>query len=185
MLQKLFYKKKNIQGELISTFFYSGLIKFAPGTMGSFLGILASGLLLKYGGLLILIIFFLLSWAVGYFQIKNYISDNLNSDPKEVVIDEVAGQALCLLSLIAVNYCAFKFNLFHTDLIAVQNNFFWIFFVNFVCFRIFDITKIFPVSYFDNQTGPSAIINDDLIAGFMGGIFHYFALVVLKIIGII
>mgnify|MGYP006139536463 CR=1 FL=1 len=66
-------------------------------------------------------------------------------DPKEVVIDEVAGQGIALL------FCPLAWQ--------------W-FLVAFVLFRFFDILKPWPVGWADkNLHGGIGIMADDLIAG--------------------
>ena len=44
--------------------------------------------------------------------------------------------------------------------------------LSFALFRFFDITKIFPVSYFDNLKGAFGVMSDDVVAAIMAGIAH-------------
>ena len=98
----------------------------------------------------IIIIFFISIYAVSIF-----IKDLTNKDPKEVVIDEFIGQSIpiCLYE-VAHN-------------IPKETNQILIFyFIMFVLFRIFDITKPFPVSYYDKKFKNSfGVIMDDVCAG--------------------
>jgi phosphatidylglycerophosphatase A len=48
--------------------------------------------------------------------------------------------------------------------------------INFIFFRFFDISKIFPVSYFDNRTGAFYVMADDVVAGVMSGVVSIFIL---------
>jgi phosphatidylglycerophosphatase A len=99
---------------------------------------------------LIIIIFFIALYAV-----KIFIKNLSQKDPKEVVIDEFIGQSIpvCLYE-IAHNV--------PKDEIQVLK----FYFIMFVLFRIFDITKPFPVNYYDkNFKNSFGVIMDDVCAG--------------------
>jgi len=99
---------------------------------------------------LILIIFFIALYAVSIF-----IKDLPNKDPKEVVIDEFIGQSIPIC-LYEVAHNTPK----ETDQI------FKFYFIMFVLFRIFDITKPFPINYYDKKFKNSfGVIMDDVCAG--------------------
>ena len=98
----------------------------------------------------VIIIFFISLYAVNFF-IKNLD----NKDPNEVVIDEFIGQSIpiCLYEIAHKNanetYEILKF-----------------YFIMFILFRIFDITKPYPVSYYDkNFKNSFGVIMDDVCAG--------------------
>ena len=98
----------------------------------------------------IIIIFFISLYAVNIF-IKNLT----NKDPKEVVIDEFIGQSIpiCLYE-IAHNMPK------ETDQVLTS------YFIMFILFRIFDIVKPYPVSYYDkNFKNSFGVIMDDVCAG--------------------
>jgi phosphatidylglycerophosphatase A len=98
----------------------------------------------------IIIIFFISLYAVNIF-IKNLT----NKDPKEVVIDEFIGQSIpiCLYE-IAHNMPK------ETDQVLTS------YFIIFILFRIFDIVKPYPVSYYDkNFKNSFGVIMDDVCAG--------------------
>jgi len=98
----------------------------------------------------IIIIFFISLYAVNIF-----IKDLTNKDPKEVVIDEFIGQSIpiCLYE-IAHNMPK------ETDQVLK------FYFIMFILFRIFDISKPFPVSYYDkNFKNSFGVIMDDVCAG--------------------
>ncbi len=98
----------------------------------------------------LIIIFFISLYAVNIF-IKNLA----HKDPKEVVIDEFIGQSIpiCLYE-VAHNMPK------ETDQILKY------YFIMFVLFRIFDITKPFPVSYYEkNFQNSFGVIMDDVCAG--------------------
>ncbi len=98
----------------------------------------------------LIIIFFISLYAVNIF-IKNLA----HKDPKEVVIDEFIGQSIpiCLYE-VAHNMPK------ETDQILKY------YFIMFILFRIFDITKPFPVSYYEkNFQNSFGVIMDDVCAG--------------------
>ena len=98
----------------------------------------------------VIIIFFISLYAVNIF-IKNLE----NKDPKEVVIDEFIGQSIPL-SLYEVAHNVPK----ETSEILK------FYFIMFILFRIFDITKPFPVSYYEkNFKNSLGVIMDDVCAG--------------------
>lgn len=98
----------------------------------------------------VIIIFFISLYAINIF-----IKDLTNKDPKEVVIDEFIGQSIpiCLYE-VAHNIPK------ETDQVLK------FYFIMFVLFRIFDIAKPFPVSYYDkNFKNSFGVIIDDVCAG--------------------
>ena len=99
----------------------------------------------------ILIIFFLSIYAVNIF-IKNLD----NKDPKEVVIDEFIGQSIPI--------CMYE--IAHEGTKEI-NQVLTFYFIIFILFRIFDIVKPYPVSYYDkNFKNSFGVIMDDVCAGF-------------------
>ena len=100
--------------------------------------------------ILVIIIFFISIYAVNVF-----IKDLDNKDPKEVVIDEFIGQSIpiCLYEVVH-------------DVQKETDQVLKFYFIMFVLFRIFDITKPFPVSYYDkNFKNSFGVIMDDVCAG--------------------
>jgi len=132
--------------------FYIGYIRYAPGTWGSFasLGIIFFLFNIINIPLSILIILFVFLFFLSNYLI-NYFSSITNShDSKHIVIDEFLG--------------IFFIFLFY-DVIFIYNNYITCLLI-FVCFRIFDIFKIFPANYFDKQLNSGyGVILDDIIAG--------------------
>ena len=63
-----------------------------------------------------------------------------NKDPRQIVIDEVLGQAMPLILIV---YLSSK------NLINIPVEIYYL--LSFILFRFFDIVKPFPVSYFDKQ----------------------------------
>ena len=98
----------------------------------------------------IIVIFFISLYAVSIF-IKNLS----NKDPKEIVIDEFIGQSIPI--------CLYE--VAH-DMQKETGQVLKFYFIMFILFRIFDITKPFPVSYYDkNFKNSFGVIMDDVCAG--------------------
>ena len=143
---------------LFVTIFGLGKIPKIPGTFGSLATIiilyilfhilnLSSNLILI--GLIVIFIF-------SFLAVTNYIKDNENKDPKEVIIDEFIGQSIPI----------YLYEISHgTEKSADEAIIFYS--VCFILFRFFDIVKPFPVSYFDkNFKNSFGVIMDDVCAGF-------------------
>ena len=134
---------KNRISQLISTFFYLGKVKYAPGTIASLATFFIWYSFMPENILLRLLIFFFIS-IIGFFSIKNSLICYNDKDPQEIVIDEVIGMSLSLLLL--------------TDLVIMS--------IAFILFRVFDILKPSIIYYSQFYNGAYGIILDDLLAGF-------------------
>ena len=127
---------------LFVTMFGLGKLPKIPGTFGSLATIiilyvlfhkinLSSNLLLI--GLIVIFIF-------SFLAVETHIKDSENKDPKEVIIDEFIGQSIPI----------YLYEISHgTEKSADEAIIFYV--VCFILFRFFDITKPFPVSYFDRN----------------------------------
>jgi len=142
---------------LFVTLFGIGKFKKIPGSIASLTTILFLFFLFHILNvspkffLILLIIIFLIS----LFAVKIFIKNLTNKDPKEVVIDEFIGQSIpvCL------------YEIAH-DLPKESDQILKFYFIMFVLFRIFDILKPFPVSYYDkNFKNSFGVIMDDVCAG--------------------
>jgi phosphatidylglycerophosphatase A len=91
----------------------------------------------------ILVLPFLVTLAIWSSQV--YARESGRTDPQEIVVDEVAGQWLCLLG--------------STPTVPVL-------IVGFLAFRLFDIWK--PFRRVENLPGGWGIVMDDLLAGILG-----------------
>ena len=142
---------------LFVTLFGIGKIKKVPGSFASlattlFLFFLFHVLNVSPNFVLfsVIIIFFISLYAVNIF-----IKDLAHKDPKEVVIDEFIGQSIPIC-FYEVTHNIPK----ETDQILKY------YFIMFILFRIFDITKPFPVSYYEkNFQNSFGVIMDDVCAG--------------------
>ena len=142
---------------LFVTLFGIGKIKKIPGSVASlattiFLFFLLHMLKIPTNFILVfvIIIFFISLYAVNIF-----IKDLDNKDPKEVVIDEFIGQSIpiCLYEIAheGANETGYVLT---------------VYFIMFILFRIFDIVKPYPVSYYDkNFKNSFGVIMDDVCAG--------------------
>ena len=117
-----------------------------PGTMASLNTIIIYYLFYNYLNTIFFLFFIILVLFYSFYFLNKTLNQSFSSsDPKEIVVDELIGQSIPLL--------------------ICENNFFLIM-LSFLLFRLFDISKPWPASYFDlkikNATG---VIMDDIIAG--------------------
>ena len=148
-------KKINI---LISTFFGYGYLTRMPGTVTSLVTTIFIYIAYEYLGytdLKFTLFFFILLFFYSFYAVKDAESEFRNKDPRQIVIDEVLGQAMPLILLLYLN---------QTNQLSIQIEIYY--FLSFIFFRFFDILKPFPVSYFDkNFKNYFGIIMDDIMAG--------------------
>ena len=135
-----------------------GTLKYAPGTFASlvttvFLYSLFHVINLQNITILILL---LLIFFYSFYAVNNYIKDNENKDPQEVVVDEVIGQSIPI----------YLYEIAH----QTEKNFqeaILIYIYIFILFRFFDIKKPFPINLIDKKFKNSfGVIFDDVLAGF-------------------
>ena len=103
----------------------------------------------------IILISVIIVFFISLFAINFIIKDFDNKDPKEIVIDEFIGQSIpiCLYEI------AHEGSKGTSQVLTF-------YFIMFVLFRIFDITKPYPVSYYDkNFKNSFGVIMDDVCAG--------------------
>ena len=157
-------KKINV---LLSTFFGCGYLTKIPGTVTSAVTtvfIYITYEVLGYTNLKFSIIFFVLLLFYSFYAVKDSQTDFENKDPRQIVIDEVLGQAMPLILLLYLN---------QKNQINISIEIYYI--LSFILFRFFDILKPFPVSYFDkNFKNYFGIIMDDIMAGLYTMVLIYF-----------
>jgi len=143
-LQDIF-RRSGLYGKIVlvvSTWFGTGFLPAAPGTFGTLatvplvLGLNQLGTIYKALGLAIIIAGAI--WASGQYQALTG-----RPDPREVVIDEVAGFSLTMLLL--------PFSWMTLGL-------------GFAFFRLFDILKPYPMKKLEGLRGGVGIVIDDLVA---------------------
>ena len=138
------FKQKSVM--FLATGCYIGTISFAPGTLGSILGLFLCYFLSKIG---ILSSLFL---SITFVLIAMWIAHEAEillktKDPGCIVIDEIAGMILTLIGL--------PFNM----IMVVPG---------FILFRALDIWKPYPIRFFDkNLSGGVGVVMDDVAAGIL------------------
>ena len=94
-------------------------------------------------------------FLVSLYAVNIFIKGLDNKDPKEVVIDEFIGQSIPI--------CLYE--IAHIDA-KETSQILTFYFIMFILFRIFDIAKPYPVSYYDkNFKNSFGVIMDDVCAG--------------------
>jgi phosphatidylglycerophosphatase A len=142
---------------LFVTCFGIGFLRFAPGTVTSlittiFLFSLFHVIKLSNNTILIAL---LLIFVYSFYAVNEYIKNNKNKDPKEVVIDEFIGQSIPI----------YLYEIAHGTMKSSQEAILFYLYI-FILFRYFDIKKPFPVSYIDKKFKNSfGVIFDDIVAG--------------------
>ena len=103
----------------------------------------------------IILIGIIIIFVISIFAVNIFIKDLDNKDPKEVVIDEFVGQSIpiCLYEI------AHESSKETSQVLTF-------YFIMFILFRIFDITKPYPVNYYDkNFKNSFGVMMDDVCAG--------------------
>tara|TARA_Y100000816_G_C26072430_1_gene564233 strand:- start:226 stop:720 length:495 start_codon:yes stop_codon:yes gene_type:complete len=103
----------------------------------------------------IVLIGIVIVFLIALYSVSIFIKDLKNKDPKEVVIDEFIGQSIpiCLYEIA-------HHGVRQTSQILI------FYFIMFILFRVFDITKPYPVNYYDkNFKNSFGVIMDDVCAG--------------------
>ena len=142
---------------LFVTCFGIGSFRFAPGTITSFVTTIFLFSLFHIINLSsnIVLISLSLIFVYSFYAVSEYIKDNKNKDPKEVVIDEFIGQSIPI----------YLYEIAHGTIKNSQEAALFYLYI-FILFRNFDIKKPFPVSYFDKKLKNSfGVIIDDVVAG--------------------
>ncbi len=134
---------------LLATWFGSGLIKPASGTWGSLAALPVAWILAWWVGPLGLLMAAILAFGLGCWAADRYERADPGKDPSAVVIDEVAGLWL-VLTLASLTIRDFA--------------------LGFLLFRLFDIVKLWPISWADRKVGGGlGIMLDDLLAALYAG----------------
>ena len=135
-----------------------GKIPKIPGTFGSLATVILLYLFFHILNLSsgIILICLMIIFIYSFSAVANYIKDNNNKDPKEVIIDEFIGQSIPI----------YLYEISHgTEKSSDEAVIFYS--ICFVLFRFFDIIKPFPVNFFDKKFKNSfGVIMDDVCAGF-------------------
>ncbi len=148
-------KKINV---LISTFFGNGYISKIPGTFTSLSTLIILYILFEvfqYKNLNYILILYSITFFYSFYAVMDSETEFDNKDPRQIVIDEVLGQAMPLILIVYLS---------SINLINIPVEIYYV--LSFILFRFFDIVKPFPVSYFDKKhKNFFGIIMDDIMAG--------------------
>jgi len=130
----------------------SGWLPKAPGTWGSLAALLPAWFILQGAGVMGLWIASIIVSILGCWICAIVLAQISDKDPGWIVVDEWAGQWLCLALLMP----------FFDSLVLT-------FFIAFIAFRLFDIFKPWPISLAE-KLGPAwwSIMADDIVAGLIG-----------------
>jgi len=140
-----------------------GLIPFAPGTFGSIFAWLVFVIMSHFVDMLIytICIVFIAIWVCEKASVNL-----IQKDHKSIVIDELAGMWVALVPVIY--FASDQLDRIIYACLAL------------VFFRVFDILKPFPISYFDKKyKNGFGIVLDDIIAGIFSGILSVLIVVFL------
>ena len=132
----------------IATLFGIGYARHAPGTIASAVAMPLAWLIGWNGGRFAILACGLLALAIGAWATELYATRTGSTDPKECVIDELAGQWIA---------CAFA----PMSLLAYV--------AAFALFRLFDIWKPWPIRHAERLHGGIGIMADDVVAALMAG----------------
>ena len=142
---------------LFVTLFGIGKIKKIPGSVASLITTLFLFFLFHILNVSanIVLISVIIIFFISLYTVNVFIKDLDNKDPKEVVIDELIGQSIPI--------CLYE--IAHEG-IKNTSEVLTFYFIMFILFRIFDIAKPYPVSYYDkNFKNSLGVIMDDVCAG--------------------
>ena len=132
-----------------ATVFGIGRSPVAPGTIASLVALPVAWIVMMYGGAFVLFALGAAIFIFGLWASERYAVQQGNSDPSECVIDEVAGQWLACAAA-PLSPAGFV--------------------LAFVLFRLFDISKLWPVSLGERLPGGWGIMTDDMIAGLLSAL---------------
>ena len=132
----------------ISTFFRIGLVKKFPGSVASFVIAIIWYLAMLFGEISTILILFLniLIFLIAYYSIVEYQKTTNETDPQEIVIDEVSGMSISLIG----------------GALYFSNSYFLI---SFLIFRILDFFKPSIIYRFEIDKKDSSILMDDVLSG--------------------
>jgi phosphatidylglycerophosphatase A len=162
---------KNLFIRAVVSFFGAGFSPKAPGTAGSaaalvplvLLALVDVSALERFLSPAVFIPVVVFVYVVGAAATARYMRMTGNTDPKEVVIDEVLGQWLTVF--LALPYMRFIQEGQAPSFLVV------LFVLSFGLFRFFDVIKPWPASFFDRDChNAHGVIWDDLAAALYAGL---------------
>lgn len=153
-----------------STFFGAGLLPIAPGTWASAIAsipamLAIAGVVPQTGVPGAYLLTSVICLVVGLIAIPR-VQGRWGSDPSAVVIDEVVGMAL----LCATPYVYLSL---------------WHLLAGFLVFRLFDIRKPWPCSWFNNRHEAWSVIADDVMAAIYTIVVMHLSLLAFTALGVV
>ena len=133
--------------------FFTGLSPVASGTVGSAVAAMIyfiPGFTRLSWHPFLLLGLSIVAFVVGL-RLAGETEEAIGDDPSFVTLDEFAGQWLAMASPWVIAHPL------------------WVVLTFFV-FRVFDVAKVWPASYFDNRRGALGIMADDMVAGLYANI---------------
>ena len=142
---------------LFVTLFGIGKIRTIPGSIASLFTVFFLFILFQIFKISadIVLVSLIIIFFVSLYSVNIFIKNLDDKDPKEIVIDEFIGQSIPI--------CLYEIAHEGTKTTSEILTFY---FIMFILFRIFDIAKPYPVSYYDkNFKNSFGVIMDDVCAG--------------------
>lgn len=147
--------------EIVCTVGYVGLCPGAPGTVASAVAVLVYLLIAPLQQLSVLIPAAVVAFVLGGLSVRAVLRRHgTEKDPSSVVCDEVVGQWVALVSVSGSGRWQFMLPAF-------------------LLFRLFDVWKPPPVSFFDRRSGAWYVMLDDVAAGICANITTHLFLVLI------
>lgn len=150
----------------LATMYGAGLVKYAPGTAGSFVAaLLAYPLLMQADGWRWLLLGAALLTVLGTVSADRYMRTHKTyHDPSEIVVDEWAGQWLTYALFPAYAAWVSEGSAI-AMMLSTPTQVLTHLVAGFVLFRLFDILKPWPISLADRKVGGGfGVMLDDLLA---------------------
>lgn len=139
--------------KIITTFFGSGLSPWAPGTMGSLAALFLWVPLLLWVPHEISVISLIAVFMLGLWATNQELKTTGLEDPSYIVIDEVAGLGVTLIA-------------FQPTMVVIV--------LGFLLFRLFDITKPWPIGFLDRKVHNAfGVMIDDIVAGIYAAVILF------------
>ena len=116
-------------------------------------------------------IILLVLFIFGVIASNNYIKTVGNVDPKEIVIDEIIGQSLCLIATVPITFLLMQQ---YIEKIPFDLMVGLCFAANLLLFRIFDIFKPWPINVIEKKLPNGlGVMLDDIIAAIFTIVIYY------------
>jgi phosphatidylglycerophosphatase A len=145
---------------LIATVLYVGHLRPAPGTWGSLAALPLAWGLWQLGGMWLFLLTIPAAFAAGLWATRVYTARGTDSDPSEVVIDEVVGQWIALAPVMVGAQAAGQ------PVLALYPG--WI--AAFALFRLFDVWKPLMAGRADRRGDAMGVMLDDIWAGLFAAV---------------